>query len=107
MWLYGSKELGQSSELDRMEREGLQLLPRTTGANTDELNAAEEILSILGNLPLAINQARAHISKRELRLRAFVTEYENGSRVSCRKLHNSGSIGVYYRARRRRFLFAC
>jgi len=73
----GSKELGQSIELDRMEKEeGLRLLLRSSGLDTDELDAAEEILSLLGNLPLAIDQARAYISKRQLRLRAFVTEYE-------------------------------
>jgi len=56
--------------------EGLQLLLRSSGGDTDELEAAEEILSLLGNLPLAIDQARAYISKRQLGLRAFVREYE-------------------------------
>jgi len=75
--LTGSKELGQSIELDRMEKEeGLQLLLRSSGGDTDEVDAAEEILSLLGNLPLAIDQARAYISKRRLPLRAFLTEYE-------------------------------
>jgi len=51
----GSRELGQSIELDRMEKEeGLQLLLRTTEGDTDEIDAAEEILSLLGDLPLAI-----------------------------------------------------
>ena len=73
----GSKELGQSIELDRMEKEeGLQLLLRSSGVDADELAAAEEILGLLGNLPLAIDQARAYISKQQLRLRAFVKEYE-------------------------------
>jgi len=73
----GSKELGQSIELDRMEKkEGLQLLFHSSWGDTDELSAAEEILSLLGNLPLAIDQARAYISKRQLRLRSFVREYE-------------------------------
>jgi len=73
----GSKELGQSIELDRMEKEeGLQLLLHSSKGDTDELDAAEEILSLLGNLPLGIDQARAYISKRRLGLRAFVTEYE-------------------------------
>jgi len=73
----GSKELGKSIELGRMEKEeGLQLLLHSSGGDTDEVDAAEEILSLLGNLPLAIDQARAYISKRQLRLRAFVTEYE-------------------------------
>src|SRR5258708_3892268 len=74
----GSKELGgRSIELNRMEKEeGLQLLLHSSGGDTDELDAADEILSLLGNLPLAIDQARAYISKRQLRLRAFLTEYE-------------------------------
>jgi tetratricopeptide (TPR) repeat protein len=77
----GSKELGQSIELDRMERkEGLRLLLRSSAVDADELDAAEQILSLLGHLPLAIDQARAYISKRQLRLRAFVTEYERRKR---------------------------
>ena len=73
----GSKELGQSIDLDRMEKEeGLQLLLRSSVVDTDELEAAEETLNLLGNLPLVIDQACAYISKRQLRLRAFVTEYE-------------------------------
>jgi tetratricopeptide (TPR) repeat protein len=60
-----------------MEREeGLQLLLRSSVVDADELDAAEQILSLLGNLPLGIDQARAYISKRRLRLRAFLTEYE-------------------------------
>jgi len=75
--LAGSNELGQSIELDYMEKEeGLQLLLRSPARDTDELDAAEEILSLLGNLPLGIDQARAYISKRRLGLRAFVAEYE-------------------------------
>src|SRR5258708_3008115 len=75
--LAGSNELGQAIELDHMEKEeGLQLLLRSSGRDTDELDAAEEILSLLGNLPLGIDQARAYISKRRLGLRAFVAEYE-------------------------------
>ena len=73
----GSKELGPSIQLDCMEKEeGLQLLLHSSGGDTDELDAAEEILSLLGNLPLAIDQARAYISKRQLRLRTFLTEHE-------------------------------
>src|SRR5260221_12658100 len=56
--------------------EGLQLLLRSSGGDTGEVDAAEEILSLLGNLPLAIDQARAYISKRQLHLRTFLTEYE-------------------------------
>ena len=75
----GSKELGQSIELGPMD-EGLQLLLRSSGGDTAEPDAAKEILSLLGNLPLAIDQARAYISKRQLGLRAFVMEYERRKR---------------------------
>ena len=75
--LTGSSELGQSIELDRMEKEeGIQLLLHSSGGDTDDDDAAEETLNILGNLPLAIDQARAYISKRRLGLAAFLTEYE-------------------------------
>jgi hypothetical protein len=73
----GSKELGQPIELDCMEREeGLQLLLRSPEPETEELAAAEQILTQLGYLPLAIDQARAYISRRQLHLRDFVEEYE-------------------------------
>jgi len=69
--LSGSNELGQSIEMDHMEKEeGLQLLLH------DELGAAEEILKLLGNLPLAIDQARAYILRRRLGLREFLVEHE-------------------------------
>jgi len=72
--LAASKKLGQSIELDFMEKEeGLQLL---LGSSREDTDAAEEILSLLGNLPLAIDQVQAYIFKRQLPLRAFVTEYE-------------------------------
>jgi len=75
--LSGSNELGQSIEMDYMEKEeGLQLLLHSSGGGTDELDAAEEILKLLGNLPLAIDQARAYILKRRLGLRVFLAEYE-------------------------------
>ena len=91
----GSKELGQTIELDHMEKdEGLQLLLRSSGGHTDELEAAEEILSLLGNLPLAIDQARAYISNRQLGLRAFVREYE------LRKLSVMQETPQYWQYRR-------
>src|SRR5260221_6703024 len=62
------------------KEEGLQLLLRSSTVDTDEMDCAEEILSLLGNLPLGIDQARAYISKRRLGLRAFVTEYERRKR---------------------------
>jgi len=58
------------------KEEGLQLLLRSSGGDTDEVDAVEEILDLLGNLPLAIDQARAYTSKRRLGLRAFLTEYK-------------------------------
>jgi len=73
----GSQELGRSIELDRMEKEeGLQLLLPSSGTDREELLAAEQILKQLGYLPLAIDQARAYISRRQLRLGAFINEYE-------------------------------
>jgi tetratricopeptide (TPR) repeat protein len=73
----GSRELGRSIDLDRMEKnEGLQLLLSSLQPDREELLAAEQILTQLGYLPLAIDQARAYISRRQLRLRAFINEYE-------------------------------
>ena len=75
--LAASKELGQSVRLDRMEKEeGLKLLIGSSRGDTDEVDAAEEILSLVGSLPLAIDQAHSYISKRRLGLRVFLTEYE-------------------------------
>src|SRR6202795_1235323 len=73
----GSKGLGQSIEVDCMEKEeGLQLLLRSADADSDELAAAEQILTLLGYLPLAIDQTRAYISRRQLPLRDFIVEYQ-------------------------------
>jgi tetratricopeptide (TPR) repeat protein len=73
----GSKELGQSLEVGCMERsEGLQLLLQSSKEEPEELAAAEDILMRLGYLPLAIDQARAYISRRQLRLRDFLREFE-------------------------------
>jgi hypothetical protein len=63
------------SNLIAWREEGLQLLLRSSVVDA-ELKSAEHILSLIGNLPLGIDQARAYISKRRLRLRAFLTEYE-------------------------------
>jgi tetratricopeptide (TPR) repeat protein len=72
----GSKELGQSIEVDCMEKsEGLQLLLQSPEHELEELAAADEILARLGYLPLAIDQARAYISRRQLRLRDFLGEF--------------------------------
>jgi len=73
----GSKELGQQIELDCMEKEeGLQLLLPSLEPDTEELATAEQILTQLGYLPLAIDQAQAYISRRQLHLKKFVEEYE-------------------------------
>jgi len=94
----GSKELGQSIELGHMEKnEGLQLLLRSSGGDTDELEAAEEILSLLGNLPLAIDQARAYISKRQLGLRPFVREYERRKQSVMQETPQHWPYGPYQR----------
>src|SRR5258708_18113398 len=51
----GTGELGQSIKVDRMEKcEGLQLLLRSSVVAIDELEAAQEIFSLLGRLPSAL-----------------------------------------------------
>jgi tetratricopeptide (TPR) repeat protein len=70
-----SNKLGQSVEVGCMDKdEGLRLLQPPEGP--EELSAAEEILTRLGYLPLAVDQARVYISKRKLRLRDFLNEYD-------------------------------
>ena len=72
----GAEELGSVIVLDRMEKdEGLQLLLRGSQADSTELAATEEILMKLGYLPLAIDQAQAYISGRQLRLSDFLSEF--------------------------------
>ena len=95
----GSKVLGQSVELGGMMREeGLQLLLRSSVVDsssvvdTDELEAADEILNLLGDYPLAIDQARAYISKRHLRLRTFVTEYESRKQSLMQEIHHPAGL---------------
>src|ERR1700675_4228629 len=58
------------------KEEGLQLLLRSADADPEELSAAEQILTLLGYLPLAIDQTHAYISRRQLPLRDFIVEYE-------------------------------
>jgi hypothetical protein len=73
----GSQELGRSINIDLMEKEeGLQLLLPSSQTGGGDLHATEEILTQLGYLPLAIDQARAYISRRQLGLGAFMNEYE-------------------------------
>ena len=91
----GSKELGQFIEVDCMElEEGLELLLRSPETDTEKLAAAERILIKVGYLPLAIDQARAYISRRRLHLRDLRTSSKYGNDTSCRKHHYSGSITV-------------
>jgi hypothetical protein len=68
--------LGRAIKLGRIEKEeGLQLL-LPEGIDAEELFAAEQILALLGYLPLAIDQARAYISRRRLPLVDFLNDYE-------------------------------
>ena len=73
----GSKELGQAMQLDQMElKECLQLLLPSAQVDVEQHAAAEEIAKRLGYLPLAIDQARAYIRRRQLHLGDFLIEYE-------------------------------
>jgi hypothetical protein len=71
--------LGQVISIPGMSsKEGLQLL---LGANKTQLAeeekiTGEKILDILGNLPLAIDQAHAYIHARNLPLNEFLNHYE-------------------------------
>ena len=78
-----SKELGEAIELDQMEKdEGQKLLLHSSEDGADAKDAAviEKILSRLEYLPLAIDQVRAYISTRKLRLVDFEIEYERRKR---------------------------
>lgn len=73
----GSRELEHPIEVDSMdEEEGLQLLLGNSVPGPEELTAAKQILTTLGYLPLAIDQTRAYISRRRLRLRDFLDDYD-------------------------------
>ena len=76
-----SKELGEVIELDRMEKdEGLELLLRSSPADSKDVAAAEKILERLEYLPLAIDQVRACTSKQQLNLVDFESGYERRKR---------------------------
>jgi NB-ARC domain len=73
----GCRELGQAIEVNNMEEEeGLQLLLQSSKVDNEELDAAKKILKQLGHLPLAIDQVRAYISRRQLGFNMFLEEYE-------------------------------
>ena len=73
-----SKRLGRVIALGEMSpAEGLELLFQQAGCGRDESNlaAAKDITARLGNLALAIDQAGAYISTRNLPLRLFLDHY--------------------------------
>src|SRR5882672_990036 len=73
----GTEELGDIIKVDKMEEaEGLQLLFRNSQSDTQERAAAQDILTRLDYLPLAIEQVRGYTSYRKLPLKQFVGEYE-------------------------------
>jgi hypothetical protein len=73
----GAKDLGQAIEFDSMEKdEGLQLLLHSQVEDSKDCTAAEQILTQLGYLPLAIDQVQAYILKRKLSLQVFLDEYK-------------------------------
>src|SRR5882672_2016825 len=77
----GSEELGDVIKVDKMEEnEGLQLLFRTSRTDTEERATAQDILTRLDYLPLAIEQVRAYTSYRKLPLKTFLDEYERRKR---------------------------
>ena len=73
--------LGKTVQLSGMdEREGLDLLRRRTEQNLSDPSIREEaikILQVLGNLPLAIDQAAAYIRQQQLPLHQFLQLYES------------------------------
>jgi ribosomal protein S15P/S13E len=82
----GLKELGGSIvEVDQMEKEeGLELLLRSSQTDPEDLAAAEQILMRLEYLALAIDQARAYISKQKLRVQDFLEEFEQRKKTFMR-----------------------
>jgi len=74
------KRLGHTITVAEMsESEGLELLFRQAGCDNSEENvhSGKEIITRLGNLALAIDQAGAYISARNLSLGLFMDHYNN------------------------------
>ncbi|KIJ39529.1 hypothetical protein M422DRAFT_110290, partial [Sphaerobolus stellatus SS14] len=77
---HGVQELGQHCLLQEMdEGDGLSLLlgqQYSEEGEEDEV-LGKKIIELLGHLPLAIDQARAYISRRRLLPQDFITEFNN------------------------------
>ena len=72
------RRLGETISVDEMsQNEGLELLFRQTSCDRNESNAlvAREIITRLGNIALAIDQAGAYVSARRLPLHLFMDHF--------------------------------
>ena len=94
-----SGRLGATIKVNGLsEDEGLKLLLRqdsNTGITEETLNQGREIIKKLGYLALAIDQAAAYISIRQLPLSMFAEHYEKRKEVVLK--HTPGSLWEYQR----------